>query len=80
MTPSKLLPWNQRSQQNEIAAALITQPAFAFGISNNADGIVVHFTGRNFTHIGEGASTFCPVGVSRPVFLSIRKTTMSLLS
>ena len=38
-----------------------------------------HFTGRNFTHIGEGTSTVWPVGVSRPVFLSIRKTTMLLL-
>src|ERR1035441_9690372 len=31
--------------------------------------------GSNRTHVGEGETSFCPVGVSRPVDGSIRKTT-----
>ena len=41
---------------------------------------VAYFTATNLIQIGTGEETVCPVGVSRPVFGSIRKTTMVSVS
>ena len=45
-----------------------------------SDRLHFHCTGTNTAQTGEPTSTFCPVGVSFPVFESMRKTTMLPLS